>query len=413
MLIENNMEIGRYRYLIPIYLGILSPIIFVILRNRIDLKKITTISFSIIIVLILISSTNLKFNESHYEDIELLNPGIDNYPDIFYIVPDEYAGDATLKTQFVFDNSKFYNMLYEKGFQVIPSSYSNYRASSLSISSTLNFDYIKSSYNEIHSPLMTVDELSDNNLFNFLRNNDYKIITASGVYISDNLKNVSENRCTKFINYDLFRHVLQSTALKSFTYEILFPLFNDHSCQFTFHNDLNLDKNDHHFVYVHYGIPHTPKMEYEDGKYFYSKEVLKYKQKNLDELEQEYLHNIKLANSEIKKLVESIISYNPNAIIIINSDHGYRDIHKTQDASNSMLVDQHAILSDYNTLMAIYSPTELVFPTEISSVNLFRTVLNQVYNQDLEILPNEYYYGCTQTGEFTRVDTTEGVINCE
>ena len=39
-----------------------------------------------------------------------------NLPDIYYIVLDEYAGIQSLKNNFDFDNSEFYNYLTKKGF---------------------------------------------------------------------------------------------------------------------------------------------------------------------------------------------------------------------------------------------------------------------------------------------------------
>ena len=44
------------------------------------------------------------------------------------------------------------------------------------------------------------------------------------------------------------------------------------------------------------------------------------------------------------------------------------------------------IIYDYNTILAVFSQTEIDFPSQVSIVNIFRIILNQIFEQKLEIL---------------------------
>ena len=93
-----------------------------------------------------------------YTNLELLN-GFEtlvvkdieqkNMPDIYYIILDDYAGIQSLKQNFNFDNTEFYDQLSKKGFFVSSNSFSNYPFTILSIPSSLNMQYLDFNSNEI------------------------------------------------------------------------------------------------------------------------------------------------------------------------------------------------------------------------------------------------------------------------
>ena len=60
--------------------------------------------------------------------------------DIWYIVPDRYAGSDGLQEVYGFDNTPFLDALEERGFEVAASATSSYLKTALSLLSTLNFE---------------------------------------------------------------------------------------------------------------------------------------------------------------------------------------------------------------------------------------------------------------------------------
>jgi len=63
-------------------------------------------------------------------------------PDVYYIILDEYPGSKSLDTILNFDNSEFTDFLINKGFYVPTDSYSNYKRTMFSVTSTLNMKYL-------------------------------------------------------------------------------------------------------------------------------------------------------------------------------------------------------------------------------------------------------------------------------
>ncbi len=63
-------------------------------------------------------------------------------PDIYYIVLDGYGRSDILQQYYDFDNSAFIEALTERGFYVVEDGRSNYNQTSLSLSSTLNLNYL-------------------------------------------------------------------------------------------------------------------------------------------------------------------------------------------------------------------------------------------------------------------------------
>ena len=64
-------------------------------------------------------------------------------PDIYYIILDSYSRADMLQTYYGYDNSAFIAQLEALGFYVPPCAQSNYALTALSLSSTLNMDYLE------------------------------------------------------------------------------------------------------------------------------------------------------------------------------------------------------------------------------------------------------------------------------
>ena len=74
-------------------------------------------------------------------------------PDIYYIIPDGYPSDNWLAQTMNYDNSEFTNALKDRGFVIADHAQSNYGATFLSLSSTLNMRY----YDSNLSPFSDLD----------------------------------------------------------------------------------------------------------------------------------------------------------------------------------------------------------------------------------------------------------------
>src|ERR1035437_726347 len=69
---------------------------------------------------------------------------ISEKPDVYYIILDMYTRADILRQVHKYDNSPFIQQLTAKGFYVGSCSQSNYGITTLSLSSSLNMDYLES-----------------------------------------------------------------------------------------------------------------------------------------------------------------------------------------------------------------------------------------------------------------------------
>ena len=72
----------------------------------------------------------------------VLPVSLDYTPNVYYIILDRYASSKVLKDVFDFDNQDFISQLSARGFHVTENSHSNYANTVLSLTSSLNMEYV-------------------------------------------------------------------------------------------------------------------------------------------------------------------------------------------------------------------------------------------------------------------------------
>ena len=93
-----------------------------------------------------------------------------------------------------------------------------------------------------------------------------------------------------------------------------------------------------------------------------------------NEEKMKFVKNLKFTNSVLMKIIDKILIENNNSIIIINGDHGFRGESTNRGMGDEMKpVSFDEIIYDYNTILAIFSQTEIDFPSQVSNVNVFKT----------------------------------------
>jgi len=86
-------------------------------------------------------------------------------------------------------------------------------------------------------------------------------------------------------------------------------------------------------------------------------------------------------------LVTEIIKNDPNSIIILQSDHGYRYPDFLKNLYNIDIYDM-SVESPYmrNILNAVYYQGQFIDIDNYSGINTVRTVLNKLLNTDFEMI---------------------------
>ena len=152
--------LGRHRILVPLTfasLAIISIILFYfgkklsqkLLNNILTFFNFVALILTIISIITIISTTVNRSTQNEKENqtlppIELLKINQSTtMPDIYYIILDMHTNDNVLSRQLNFDDSSFTQALQQRGFFVSLCSQSNYDSTELSLTSSLNFDYLQ------------------------------------------------------------------------------------------------------------------------------------------------------------------------------------------------------------------------------------------------------------------------------
>ena len=111
------------------------------------LNLVSTVLLLVVLWGVLMQSSGVTFASMPYfhwgnrERVAVSAPG-DDLPDIYYIVLDGYGREDILDEYYKFDNSEVIEYLETRSFVVPANVHSNYHRTVLSISSTLNMNYI-------------------------------------------------------------------------------------------------------------------------------------------------------------------------------------------------------------------------------------------------------------------------------
>ena len=152
------------------------------------------------------------------------------------------------------------------------------------------------------------------------------------------------------------------------------------------------------FMYLHFILPHSPFIFNPDGsrtKYFESA-FGKFEDRD------KFIEQVIFTGTEIIKIVDMLREKDPDAIIIIQADHGYGaedDMKYLNRNSTGALNDRrerippsHYLDQRFGIFSAIYSPIDLEIKEKSTPVNLFRSIFSKIFSDNNEHLPDSSYF---------------------
>ena len=387
----------QYRFVLSLSFLLFILLLFALKKRKYSLLKITAylnilfialIFFEIALLTIKVPATKKK------QRFDLVAEGFRtcdtcNYPDIFYIVPDQYTGNVALKEIFDFDNSKFEKELEQRGFFVCKNSSSNYNLTPFSIASTLNMDYLK--LNPGRQNYSTVsysyEVIRNSRVLKFLNACHYQFYNYS---IFD-FKDQPAHKYTSFLPYgtalvtsstllDRLKIDLRPTAEKgkfgkNLQHKLLYEYkdFNDTIINLT--NDVALKATTSpKFVYTHLIMPHYPYYFDSKDRPLSAEKLFGLKNTN----SHDYVEYLQYTNKRLLQLIDRILkSSSKPPIIVLLADHGFRQLHSTANHKY-----------DFINLNAVYFPARKYdqMVDSIENVNEFRVIFNSFFGQKLPLL---------------------------
>jgi len=397
--------IGRHRYLMILWAILFILALYFTIRTRKDLRNFTNILNIIAIVLVLFSLFRIgiyKINtsrvekdtaESKQEEVyELDDQTV--YPDIYYIILDGYASSNTLEEVYGYDNSEFDDYLAGKGFFVADKSTSNYPMSFLSMSSSLNMEYINYLGDELglecDDRTIPHQMIEDNRVMRLLKLMGYQYIHFSSGWGPTNYNKYADlNIVISRSRWNDFQTLLIQTTMADAFIKKFFQDVGRNRVFNTFSGLADIHKIEgKKFIFSHIVCPHPPYLFNGEGGAVPEAEF------NMDEWgpaqKEYYLNQLIYVNTEVKRLVNEILSGSEILpVIVLQADHGPRNTFiEGRYPTDDMFREGMRILN------ALYIPCEgssdLLYES-MTPVNTFRVIFNSCFGMDHELLDDMSY----------------------
>jgi len=402
ILFELNSAVIPHLILLPIFLIVFIIATYFLIKTKNKLKNATTIVNFVALTLVAISMINVG---TYYLDMNnFVEPtrvdsdtDIDaakimgSYPDIYYIILDEYADTDMLMKYLDFDNQEFISFLEEKGFHVASESYSNYPSSRISIPSTLNMDYIHSSLNKTEQKFLS----SNSEVMKHLKSKGYTIVSINSGYDPTNSRGIADYflcndkdaNNSEFLPLLFYTSMLNPLNLQFFGTAAREKIL----CIFRALTDLDDISEKPKFVFSHIMAPHQPYVFGPNGE---AKKFVTVLTAPVREWSGEgYLDSLQFVNKKMKVVVEKLLAEEDPPIIIILSDHGFRHgkISVSKDWEN---ISKELLEKRYNNFKAYYIPDKPrnFLLENTTNVNTFRIIFNSYFNDNFEILNDKIYF---------------------
>jgi len=329
----------------------------------------------------------------------------DSLPDIYYIITDGYGRSDLLDELFDYDNSDFLQFLNERGFYVAEASHSNYVQTSISIASSMNFEYLDylteavGGENRNRDPLAEL--IQNSQIRAFLEQQGYQIVAFDTGYgpttITD--ANIFIPYRPEIVN-DLEAMLLSSSATRALG-ERINNIFVPFSCEIVRGGILNIfqylmqipDLNGPKFVFAHIVSPHPPFVFNSEGEPVQLGDCKGIDgdgfEGSYDDYRKGYPQQAQYVNKRLEEIIDQILMNSAVApIIIIQADHGSGMQWNRNSLTETCLRERTSILNAY------YLPegSDAALYDSITPVNSFRIILNQYFNVDLPLLEDRIYY---------------------
>jgi len=392
--------LGRHRYMVPLWVGIGALVVWWVIRKLRNPGSFTPILNLVSIFLLIypsfqIVSYSLKRNETEKAALRAAQAKggtlpLGYAPDIYYIILDAYGRADVLQEMFGYDNTAFLKSLESKGFYVAKCSQSNYGQTMLSLTSSLNLDYLDSLTNSLtantdtRAPLRALGQY--NNVRKFLASQGYNIVSFATNFPVSEWKDANYFLSPPPQGMNDFEIMLAQTSLWRAPMDMVDEPPERVSAEWYRRRTLfALDQLETtvpdipspKFIFAHLVIPHHPFVFGPNGEELNSIEAGVPK---FEEYKVKYPDQVTYINKRILAIVDLILKNSPKLpIIIIQGDHGPAPF--------------DVIARRMKNLNVYYFPdnTEGLYPT-ITPVNTFRLIFNKYFGQKYPMLEDRSLY---------------------
>lgn len=390
------LESLSYRYYCAGFVSVLLLVgIFFLVKHVsdefwIELNGMLFVALSVLIIVNFYGASReicakVKANQEKFvieEEIKIPDVDALTAPNFYYFIFDEYGGLENLERYADYDNSQYLKTLEDRGFQVSNTSFNREsKWTSTIVPNLLNLDYL---VNDHMGEEKRLQYMICPRLYVLMKELGYDINTCSEVSFIDKMES---KRCFQGLQFykeipgyyvlerGVFIHllhlVLPKERLSSIDRGVV--LINAIEWFLDSVDSISKDKNPQ-FSLVYFCAPHPDFLFQEDGSVMPEE-----RQDSCSQ--QDYISYLRWINSQIDRMLDCILEKDPQAVIVIQSDHGFRYLHWNRKPENTedMRLNQ-------NILNCVYYKGEELNIEGLSGINTLRTVLNTEFGLDFDMI---------------------------
>ncbi len=320
-------------------------------------------------------------------------------PDIYYIVLDEYGRSDVLNEVISVDNTDFIRYLKNKGFYVADNSHSNYMITLLSLSSSLNYQYLNEEMRNVvkakaDDAAYIMNTIRHSNARTFLEQAGYRVISYETGYSFSEMEDADT-----FLQPD---HYLDDFDLEYFnntilvlTSETVLSYQVRNLTLFIFHSLPNLSADEPDvpkFVFVHIPAAHVPFVFGPNGESIHPWLFMDPSNPSgtgTISYTEAYKNQAAFIDKEVEQTIGAILAKSKTKpVIILQSDHGPESQLDWYSVANSCVKERLSILNAYYFPDGDYHE---LYPS-ITPVNTFRVVFDTYLGTHLDLVDDKSYF---------------------
>jgi hypothetical protein len=318
-------------------------------------------------------------------------------PNVYVWLLDEYQGNNGLKELTGFSNDHHIQYLKDQGFWVPEAPYSSYWATVYSLPSLFNMDTLdfrggNTSLDERKTISASMGLQKHNTVVSYFQANNYEILTHSIFDLPGNPHTGETLIPFKWLHFQTMKTlpgwlqldllmVIPSNRFQSLigTYYARLAKYNE-LVRKAMLKDIQTTSAKPKLSFCHFLIPHPPILKDSLGHELDYKSAMYQLNKGGVEFRNAYIQYIALANQLIREGIEEVNRKDPEAVVLIVSDHGLRTLAMGTERL-------------FNIQWALRIPGQPMNESQNPAlVNSFRIILNHIAGQELPMIEAGKHY---------------------
>ncbi len=320
-------------------------------------------------------------------------------PNIYFIVLDAHGRADVLQKYFDYDSTFFIDGLEQRGFYVAKNSRSNYSSTHTCLASVLNMTYLDALTERFgEESVFTIpltDMINDSIVVRELKQLGYTTVAFETGYEGLTMTS-ADILLAPPLAFSEFGNVLFSTTPLPSLLRHLWP-----NLQHDLHRNRILDQFDKlatpsqdvqapYFFFAHLIVPHPPYIFGPNGEERMLKRTFSFTDTSpRDQVRKAYRDQVEYVDKRILSITDEILAQDPEAIIIIQGDHGPPLDPWVED---DKVLEQGVILR-IPILNAVHLPGNKsgIWYDHMTPVNTFRALFNAYFGINYTLLEDHSY----------------------